>query len=63
MNELQEFYPYVEMPAVAKNPDRFKGSFKGRKFVELPQTLSAFRLLYHPDLVISSFRRLHDVWY
>lgn len=30
MNELQEFYPYVEMPAVAKNPDKFKGSFDGR---------------------------------
>ncbi|WWD17501.1 hypothetical protein CI109_101942 [Kwoniella shandongensis] len=29
MNELQEFYPYVEMSHVAKNPEKFKGAFKG----------------------------------
>ena len=29
MNELEEFYPYVEMPSVAKGPDNFKGSFDG----------------------------------
>lgn len=29
MNELDEFYPYVEMTHVAQNPERFKGSFDG----------------------------------
>ena len=29
LSELEEFYPYVEMPHVAKNPERFKGSFQG----------------------------------
>lgn len=29
MNELDEFYPYVEMPEVAKNADKFQGSFDG----------------------------------
>ncbi len=29
MNELQEFYPYIEMLHVAKNPDKFKSSFPG----------------------------------
>jgi hypothetical protein len=29
MNEIDEFYPYVEMPVVAKNVDRFRGSFDG----------------------------------
>jgi hypothetical protein len=29
MNELDEFYPYVEMTEVALNADRFKGSFEG----------------------------------
>ncbi|WVW83665.1 hypothetical protein I302_105686 [Kwoniella bestiolae CBS 10118] len=29
MNELQEFYPYVEMAHIAKQPEKFKGSFDG----------------------------------
>ena len=29
MNELDEFYPYVEMEQVAQNAERFKGSFDG----------------------------------
>ncbi|WVO22383.1 uncharacterized protein IAS62_003713 [Cryptococcus decagattii] len=29
MNELEEFYPYVEMTDVARNPEKFKGSFNG----------------------------------
>ncbi|WVR07239.1 hypothetical protein IAU60_004280 [Kwoniella sp. DSM 27419] len=29
MNELQEFYPYVEMANVAKQPEKFRGSFQG----------------------------------
>ncbi|WVQ82395.1 hypothetical protein IAT38_004523 [Cryptococcus sp. DSM 104549] len=35
MNELQEFYPYVEMPHIAKNPEKFKGSFDG-EWTEAP---------------------------
>jgi hypothetical protein len=31
MHELDEFYPYVEMPIVAKNKERFEGSFDGGK--------------------------------
>nr|XP_018263299.1 uncharacterized protein I303_04793 [Kwoniella dejecticola CBS 10117]OBR85457.1 hypothetical protein I303_04793 [Kwoniella dejecticola CBS 10117] len=29
MNELQEFYPYVEMANIAKQPEKFHGSFQG----------------------------------
>ncbi|OXB40175.1 hypothetical protein J007_00005 [Cryptococcus neoformans] len=29
MNELEEFYPYVEMADIARNPERFKESFNG----------------------------------
>lgn len=29
MNELQEFYPYIEMTHVAKNPEKFKAAFPG----------------------------------
>ncbi|WVQ99208.1 hypothetical protein IAU59_006340 [Kwoniella sp. CBS 9459] len=29
MNELQEFYPYVEMQHIASQPEKFKGSFEG----------------------------------
>ncbi|WRT66139.1 uncharacterized protein IL334_003092 [Kwoniella shivajii] len=29
MNELQEFYPYVEMDLIAKQPEKFEGSFEG----------------------------------
>ncbi|WVQ88647.1 hypothetical protein IAS59_002384 [Cryptococcus gattii] len=29
MNELEEFYPYVEMTDIARNPEKFKGSFNG----------------------------------
>lgn len=27
--ELEEFYPYVEMEQVAKNPTHFHGTFNG----------------------------------
>lgn len=33
MNELEEFYPYVEMADIARNPERFKGSFNGGKWI------------------------------
>ncbi|WWC89537.1 uncharacterized protein L201_004461 [Kwoniella dendrophila CBS 6074] len=29
MNELQEFYPYVEMTNISKQPEKFKDSFEG----------------------------------
>lgn len=29
MNELDEFYPYIEMSHVAQNSSRFEGSFDG----------------------------------
>ncbi|WVF71683.1 hypothetical protein IAT40_006491 [Kwoniella sp. CBS 6097] len=29
MNELDEFYPYVEMQHIANQPEKFKGSFEG----------------------------------
>ncbi|OCF42790.1 hypothetical protein I317_03392 [Kwoniella heveanensis CBS 569] len=29
MNELEEFYPYVEMEHIKSQPDKFKGSFEG----------------------------------
>jgi hypothetical protein len=31
MNELSEFYPYVEMPSIVRNAEAFGESFKGRK--------------------------------
>jgi len=31
MNELEEFYPYVEVPLLADSPARFKKVFKGGK--------------------------------
>ena len=31
MSELEEFYTYVEMEHVAKNPARFAGTFEGGK--------------------------------
>lgn len=42
MNELDEFYPYVEMTQVAQNVDRFKGSFEGG---ELTDNVSLFTQL------------------
>lgn len=36
MHELDEFYPYVEMPIVAKNKERFEGSFDGGESYEVP---------------------------
>lgn len=33
MNELDEFYPYIEMGHVAQNPSRFEGSFNGGRVV------------------------------
>jgi hypothetical protein len=29
MNELEEFYPYVEVPLLAEGPKRFKQVFSG----------------------------------
>jgi hypothetical protein len=31
MNELDEFYPYIEMSHVSQNASRFAGSFRGGK--------------------------------
>lgn len=35
MNEIDEFYSYVEMPQVAENLKAWRGSFQGGKFCAL----------------------------
>ena len=35
MNELSEFYPYVEMPSIVKNAETFKQSFNGSKSLSM----------------------------
>ena len=34
MNELSEFYPYLEMPGIVENAEKFKQHFNARKSLD-----------------------------
>ena len=49
MSELNEFYPYEDMPGIAQGPEKFAAEFKGGEWgnvIDCKQPSSSSRCFY-----------------